>query len=174
MQHIFLVAGLWISDGVLTQPQPFPLQPNIDAARRSRSGRRRQGSPRRAATSSRAVRSRSKPTTASIFLTGVVDTEDTRREAGRLAWRTDGVGRVLNFLAVGERSVGTWVEDVMISSKIKGKILVETEIYAEDIDVSVVERRGQPDRPGALRPRCGTRSSACRARPRTSSRSTTS
>ena len=28
-----------------------------------------------------------------VYLTGVVDTEDARREAGRLAWRTEGVRR---------------------------------------------------------------------------------
>ncbi len=137
MQHIFLVAGSWISDGVLTQAQPEPLatpaaappaDPELAAAVKASF----EGSDK--------LKARQIEVEAHhgvVFLTGVIDTEDARREAGRLAWRTAGVARVLNFLAVGERSVGTWVEDVMTSSKIKGKILIESEIYSEDVDVSV-------------------------------------
>ncbi len=36
-----------------------------------------------------------------VYLTGVVDTEEARREAGRLAWRTEGVDGVVNDLTVG-------------------------------------------------------------------------
>jgi hyperosmotically inducible periplasmic protein len=136
MQHIFLVAGSWISDGVLTEPRPVPLQPesappaDLDLAAAIQASFE----------ANELLKGKHIEVEAHqgiVFLTGVVDTEDTRREAGRLAWRMEGVVRVMNYLAVGERSVGTWVEDVMISSKIKGKIMVESEIYAEDIDVSV-------------------------------------
>src|SRR5512142_451899 len=41
-----------------------------------------------------------------VYLTGVVDTEEARREAGRVAWRTEGVRGVVNDLTVGERTVG--------------------------------------------------------------------
>ncbi|HEX4956453.1 MAG TPA: BON domain-containing protein [Thermoanaerobaculia bacterium] len=71
-----------------------------------------------------------------VYLTGVVDTEEARREAGRVAWRTEGVGGVVNDLTVGERTVGDWVDDVMISSKVKSKLLANSEIKAGDIDVS--------------------------------------
>jgi hyperosmotically inducible protein len=71
-----------------------------------------------------------------VYLTGVVDTEESRREAGRVAWRTEGVGGVVNDLTVGERTVGGWVDDVMISSKVKAKLIANTEIKAADIDVS--------------------------------------
>jgi hyperosmotically inducible periplasmic protein len=70
-----------------------------------------------------------------VYLTGVVDTEDARREAGREAWRTEGVHGVVNDLTVGERTVGTWVDDVLISSKVKSKLIANTEIKAGDIDV---------------------------------------
>jgi hyperosmotically inducible protein len=70
-----------------------------------------------------------------VYLTGVVDTEDARREAGRVAWRTEGVRGVVNDLTVGERTVGSWVDDVMISSKVKSKLIANTEIKAGDIDV---------------------------------------
>ena len=71
-----------------------------------------------------------------VYLTGVVDTEEARREAGRVAWRTEGVSGVVNDLTVGERTVGSWVDDVMISTKLKSKLIANSEIKAGDIDVS--------------------------------------
>lgn len=71
-----------------------------------------------------------------VYLTGVVDTEDARREAGRVAWRTEGVTGVINELTVGERTVGSWIDDVMISSKVKSKLIGNSLIKAQDIDVS--------------------------------------
>ena len=71
-----------------------------------------------------------------VYLTGVVDTEEARREAGRIAWRTEGVDGVWNDLTVGERTVGSWVDDVMISSKVKSKLIANSQIKAGDIDVS--------------------------------------
>jgi hyperosmotically inducible periplasmic protein len=71
-----------------------------------------------------------------VYLTGVVDTEEARREAGRVSWRTEGVTGVVNDLTVGERTVGSWVDDVMISSKVKSKLIANSEIKAGDIDVS--------------------------------------
>ncbi len=70
-----------------------------------------------------------------VYLTGVVDTEDARREAGRVAWRTKGVDGVVNDLTVGERTVGSWIDDVMISSKVKSKLIANSNIKAGDIDV---------------------------------------
>lgn len=71
-----------------------------------------------------------------VYLNGVVDTEEARREAARVAWRTEGVLGVVNDLTVGERTVGSWVDDVMISSKVKSKLIANTDIRAGDIDVS--------------------------------------
>jgi hyperosmotically inducible protein len=71
-----------------------------------------------------------------VYLTGVVDTEEARREAGRVAWRTEGVRGVVNDLTVGERTVGSWIDDVMISSKVKSKLIATSDIKAGDIDVS--------------------------------------
>lgn len=71
-----------------------------------------------------------------VYLTGVVDTEEARREAGRVAWRTEGVDGLENGLTVGERTVGSWVDDVMISSKVKSKLISSSELKAGDIDVS--------------------------------------
>ena len=71
-----------------------------------------------------------------VYLTGVVDTEEARREAGRLAWRTDGVEGLSNDLTVGEKTVGGWIDDVMISSKVKSKLIANSEIKSRNIDVS--------------------------------------
>jgi len=70
-----------------------------------------------------------------VYLTGVVDTEEARREAARVAWHTEGVEGVVNDLTVGERTVGSWIDDVMISSKVKSKLISKSEIKAGDIDV---------------------------------------
>lgn len=70
------------------------------------------------------------------YLTGVVDTEEARRQAARLAWRVDGVEGVVNSLTVGERTVGDWADDVLISSKVKSQLISESDIEASDIDVS--------------------------------------
>ncbi len=71
-----------------------------------------------------------------VVLLGVVDTEEARREAGRVAWRTPDVNGVVNDLTVGERTVGSWIDDVTISSMVKSKLIANTEIKAGDIDVS--------------------------------------
>jgi hyperosmotically inducible protein len=70
-----------------------------------------------------------------VYLTGVVDTEEARHEAARVAWRTEGVEGVVNDLTVGERTVGSWIGDVVISSKVKSKLIANSDIKAGDIDV---------------------------------------
>jgi hyperosmotically inducible protein len=70
-----------------------------------------------------------------VYLTGVVDTEQARREAARVAWKTEGVKGVVNDLTVGERTVGSWIDDVTISSKVKSKLIASAGIRAGDIDV---------------------------------------
>ncbi len=71
-----------------------------------------------------------------VYLTGVVDTEEARREVVRVAWHTEGVRSVVDDLTVGERTVGSWLDDVIISSKVKTKLITNSEIKAGDIDVS--------------------------------------
>ncbi len=71
-----------------------------------------------------------------VYLTGVVDTEEARREARRVAWRTESVTGVVNDLTVGERTVGSRVDDVTISSKVKSKLIANSEVKAGNIDVS--------------------------------------
>lgn len=74
-----------------------------------------------------------------VYLTGVVDSADARREAGRIAWRTRGVEGVVNDLTAGQRTVGGWVDDVMISSRVKSMLIADISVKASDIDVSSSE-----------------------------------
>jgi hyperosmotically inducible protein len=74
-----------------------------------------------------------------VYLTGVVETVEARREAVRVAWRAEGVRGVNNDLTVGETTVGGWIDDVMISSKVKSQLISNTLIRAGDIDVSSSE-----------------------------------
>ncbi len=71
-----------------------------------------------------------------VYLTGIVESEDARREAGRIAWRTAGVNGVVNDLTVGERTVGDWVDDTLISSRLKASLIADIDVRASDIDVS--------------------------------------
>lgn len=71
-----------------------------------------------------------------VHLAGVVDTEEARREAGRIAWAAQGVRGVMNKLTVGERTVGSRIDDELIASKIKVKLLANSDIKDGDIDVS--------------------------------------
>lgn len=71
-----------------------------------------------------------------VYLNGVVDTEAARLEAGRVAWRTEGVTALDNNLTVGERTVGSWIDDVTISSTVKTKLISNSEINSSNIDVS--------------------------------------
>jgi len=71
-----------------------------------------------------------------VYLTGIVDSEDARREAGRIAWRTAGVDGVVNDLTVGERTVGDWVDDTLISSRLKAELIADAGVRASDVDVS--------------------------------------
>jgi len=71
-----------------------------------------------------------------VYLTGVVDSADARREAGRIAWRTRGVDGVVNDLTAGQRMVGSLVDDVMISSRVKSMLMADIAVNVSDIDVS--------------------------------------
>lgn len=71
-----------------------------------------------------------------VYLTGLVDTEEERCAAGRVARRTAGIAGVENELTVGERTVDGWVEDEVIRSKVRSKLLAHAAIRAGDVDVS--------------------------------------
>lgn len=72
-----------------------------------------------------------------VVLNGVVDTEAEARVAESIAGRVQGVKRVKNFIQVGRESAGQVLDDSVIFSRIKGKLVGEPGIRSLNIDVDV-------------------------------------
>jgi hyperosmotically inducible protein len=70
-----------------------------------------------------------------VQLNGRVDDDETRREAGRLASETSGVVRVENEITVGTETAGDVVDDAVIVTKVKAKLVADLEVAATNIDV---------------------------------------
>jgi hyperosmotically inducible periplasmic protein len=70
-----------------------------------------------------------------VYLTGVVDTAEVRDEAGRIAWRTKNVIRVVNDLTVGKRTTSSRMEDGMIKFNVQSGLLTRSGVKSGDIDV---------------------------------------
>ncbi len=75
-----------------------------------------------------------------VRLSGLVDTDVQRREAAKLAWRTEGVRDVINDIRLGEQTAGETIDDSWISSKVKAKLAADPDVNKLDIDVDVLER----------------------------------
>ena len=64
-----------------------------------------------------------------VLLTGTVDSSDLRIEATRMAWGISGVQTVINELQINNDSnILDFADDLIISSKIKGKLLLDSEL----------------------------------------------
>lgn len=72
-----------------------------------------------------------------VILTGVVETQEASKRAVEIARQVPGVKRVKNNLQVGSKSFGRAIDDKVIGSKIKGKLLKEPGIRSLNIDVDV-------------------------------------
>jgi hyperosmotically inducible protein len=72
-----------------------------------------------------------------VILTGVVETQEASKRAVEIARQVPGVKRVKNNLQVGSKSFGQAIDDKVIGSKIKGKLLKEPGIRSLNIDVDV-------------------------------------
>jgi hyperosmotically inducible protein len=72
-----------------------------------------------------------------VVLTGVVGSEEASRRAVEIAGQVPGVKRVKNDLQVGSKSIGRAIDDKVIGSKIKAKLLKEPGIRSLNIDVDV-------------------------------------
>ena len=70
-----------------------------------------------------------------IRLSGRVDDNATRDEAGKLARETSGVMGVDNNITVGEETVGEVIDDAVIVTKVKSKLVADLEVAANNIDV---------------------------------------
>jgi len=72
-----------------------------------------------------------------VTMTGVVETEAGYRRAEELAGEVEGVRKVTNLLQVGTKSFGQALDDKVLGTKIKAKLISEPEIKSLNIDVDV-------------------------------------
>lgn len=70
-----------------------------------------------------------------VFLVGVVESESQKRMAADIARGVEGVRGVENQLVVGRTSIGQDVNDAVLSSKIKAKLIQTKDIRSTNIDV---------------------------------------
>ena len=75
-----------------------------------------------------------------VYLTGLVDSRQEARRAAAIAGKVDGVKRVKNDLQVGSRSMGEAIDDKILGSKIKSKLIGEPGVRSLNIDVDVYRK----------------------------------
>lgn len=74
-----------------------------------------------------------------VLLTGTVDNSDLRIEATRGAWGINGVRTVINELQISnDDNILSFADDLVISTKIKGKILLNSEVEYMNYTVETV------------------------------------
>lgn len=72
-----------------------------------------------------------------VVLSGYVDSRQEADRAGQLARTVPGVVRVKNELRVGSRTMGQGLDDAVLSSKIKARLMEEPGVKSLNIDVDV-------------------------------------
>ena len=74
-----------------------------------------------------------------VLLTGTVDNSDLRIEATRLAWGINGVQTVINELQISnDDNILSFADDLIITTKIKGKLLINSELPYPNYSVETV------------------------------------
>ena len=74
-----------------------------------------------------------------VLLTGTVDNSDLRIEATRIAWGINGVQTVINELQISnDDNILSFADDLVISAKIKGKLLFNSELPYTNYTVETV------------------------------------
>ena len=74
-----------------------------------------------------------------VMLTGTVDNIDLRIEATRIAWGVEGVNTVINELQISNSdSILNYADDLVISTKIKAKLLFDKDISYLNFTVETV------------------------------------
>ncbi len=71
-----------------------------------------------------------------VLLTGMMDSEEMRAEAARLAWRAKGVREVINEIQIGEAGVGKFLRDTKISAELKSKLLLDLDVASLNYSVT--------------------------------------
>lgn len=74
-----------------------------------------------------------------VLLTGIVPKPEARVDAVRLAWQAAGVKEVINEVQVGDSSMIESGRDVVISQKLKGRLMFDKEIRNINYTVEVVD-----------------------------------
>lgn len=76
-----------------------------------------------------------------VQLNGFVDSAAMRDEAGRIARDVSGVTKVENNLKVqeGRRSAGEWIDDTVITGKVKAALAADPVVAAHQVNVEVRE-----------------------------------
>lgn len=75
-----------------------------------------------------------------VSLTGNVKTEEQRLEAARVAWNTQHVHNVINHIRVDSpTTAGQDAEDILITSRIKGSLLFDSQIRSVNYSIKTVD-----------------------------------
>ncbi len=72
-----------------------------------------------------------------VTLTGMVSTQQELSRAEEIARKVAGVKSVNNFLQVGSKSIGESMDDTVLGTKIKSRLMGEPDVLSMNIDVDV-------------------------------------
>ena len=76
-----------------------------------------------------------------VLLTGTVDNIDLKIEATRIAWGIKGVKTVINEIQISNSdSILNFADDLVISTKILGKLMLEEEVNSLNYNVETVNK----------------------------------
>lgn len=73
-----------------------------------------------------------------VYLTGLAESASQKRMASDLARGIDGVRRIENQLVVGKTTMGTIMDDAILTSKIKTELIKSEDVRATNVDVDTV------------------------------------
>lgn len=74
-----------------------------------------------------------------VMLTGAVPTEEMRLDAVKIAWKPQGVVRVINNISQSEgASFGTYANDTMITTHIKSSLMFDDKVQLRNYSVKTV------------------------------------
>ncbi len=74
-----------------------------------------------------------------VTLRGLVETDHQREEAGEVARRTQGVQEVDNQLGLGDKTLGTTVDDQVVLADVEAALTAANDINPLDVDVDVIQ-----------------------------------
>jgi len=72
-----------------------------------------------------------------VLLTGPVIDEERAEQAARIAWTVPGVAKVMNELIISDEQGGDHVSDAWINSQIRGKFMLEKQLYSANYTIEV-------------------------------------